>query len=133
MAESRTSLAGVGVAMGLILGAGLGTTAAVLLDVPTPTVTGFSAGGGLVVGAGAGRLAEANLGRDHLGVRIIGGATVFGLVVGAGIGGLTAWTADASLLRGGAIGTLVGVVHGLLLGFVLVRTLDRRRDGDVGE
>ena len=131
MAESTASLAGIGVAMGLILGAGLGTTAAVLLDVPTPTVTGFSAGGGLVVGAGAGRLAEANLGRANLGVRIIGGSTVFGLVVGTGIGALTAWTADASLLRGGGIGTVVGVVNGLLLGWVLVRTIDRRTDGDV--
>lgn len=126
MVESTASLSGIGVAMGLVFGVALGTAAAVVFDVPTATVAGYSTGGGLVVGAGAGRLAEANVAESDLDARILGGSTLFGVVVGTGIGGLTAWTVDASLLAGAAVGVFVGMAHGLLLGSVLLGTLRRR-------
>jgi len=131
MAESTQSLPGIGVVVGLVFGAALGTTTAVLLSVPTASVTGFSTGGGLVVGAGAGRLAEVNRGKANLAIRVLGGSAFFGVVIGVGIGAVAAWTADASLPTGAVIGVLVGVVHGAGVGGVLLATIRRRDTGDV--
>ena len=108
-----------GTALGLVLGAGLATTVAVLLDSNLATITGFGVGGGLVVGAFAGTLARANRGRPRYAVRVVGGTVALGLLVGAGVGLAGAWGIDGALTDGLLLGAAVGVVHGALLGSIL--------------
>lgn len=131
MSETTGSLATLGTGVGLVVGAGLGATAASLFAQPLPALTGYGTGAGLVVGAAAGRLAEANLGREHQGIRLVGGAMVLGLIVGTPTGGLVAWVADATIVPAASVGAGVGIGHGLVVGVALhLAARDRAGDGD---
>ncbi|MHB9286276.1 hypothetical protein ACKVMT_04460 [Halobacteriales archaeon Cl-PHB] len=114
------SPARAGVLAGLVLGAGLGAVAGILNGVDFALTIGYGVGGGIVVGAFAGRLVRANRGQSHLPLRIVGGAVVLGVVVGAFVGTVAAWGFDESMLKGLGVGAGLGVVHGLLLGGVLL-------------
>lgn len=128
--DDGVSLPVLGVAVGLVLGSAVGTLGALATGVAVPSLVGYGTGGGLVVGGFAGKLVAVNRGEDRFDVRAAGGGGAIGLVVGAGVGGLAAWSLDASLVAGSLAGAAAGLGHGLLVGGVLLATV-RRREGTV--
>jgi hypothetical protein len=125
--EPDESLAATGLVLGIVFGAGVATVAATLVDQSVAVTGGYGAGGGLVVGALTGRLAEANWGEERWPTRVIGGGGVVGLLVGVALGALVAWTGDADVTAGALVGGPAGLVHGLLVGGVIVAN-ERAKD-----
>jgi hypothetical protein len=118
-------LSNLGTGIGLVFGGALGLLVGVILGTDIVSPLSYGTGGGIIVGALAGRLVRANRGEDAFAVRVVGGCATVGLLVGAGVGGVSAWSVDASLTSGAAIGAGAGIVHGLVVGGLLLSTLDR--------
>lgn len=113
-------LSNLGTGIGLVFGTLLGALANVLFGTAPLSALSYGTGGGIVVGALAGRLARANTGEDDFAVRVAGGSAVVGLLVGAGVGTVGAWSVGASLGTGTAVGGVAGLGHGLVVGIVLL-------------
>jgi len=123
MDDRRPSNLGTGI--GLVFGGVVGVLVGVLLGTGLVSPLSYGTGGGIIVGALAGRLVRANSGEDDFAVRVAGGTATVGLFVGAGVGSVGAWSVDASLTTGVAIGAGAGIVHGLVVGSLLLSTLGR--------
>lgn len=127
MADERT-YGEQGVALGLVLGAGVGTTGAVLAGFDLALGAAYGTGGGIVLGALVGRLLD---GRAAAGRRPL--AWLFGPAVGGAVGGATgtlgAWSVDAPAGDGVLVGAAIGFAAGLLMGGVLHANGDAEEDG----
>jgi hypothetical protein len=125
MAGDDRSLSTLGVGIGLVLGSAVGALVGALLGIEVASLVGYGTGGGLVVGAVAGRLIEANRGEDQFQVRALGGSAAIGLLVGASVGTVGAWSLDATLLTGLGVGAGAGLLHGFVVAAILLATLRR--------
>jgi hypothetical protein len=117
MDDRRISNLGTG--LGLVFGTAVGALASILTGEIVPSVS-YGLGGGIIVGALAGRLIRANTGEDQFRVRAVGGSATVGLFVGAAVGAVGAWTVDVSAGTGAAVGAAVGLFHGLVVGALLL-------------
>lgn len=118
--DAEESLPGTGLVVGIVLGAAVGAVAALLVDQSLALAAGYGAGGGLVVGGLTGQLADANRGQDEWVTRVVGGGAALGLLVGVALGALVAWVQSDTVAGGMVVGGPAGLVHGLLVGVVLV-------------
>ncbi|WP_302080412.1 hypothetical protein [Salinibaculum rarum] len=123
MDDRRASNLGTG--LGLVFGGAIGMLVGLVVGTDLVSPLSYGTGGGIIVGALAGRLVRANRGEDDFAVRVAGGCATVGLFVGAGVGSVGAWAVDASLTMGAAIGAGAGIGHGLAVGSLLLSTLDR--------
>ncbi|WP_255149075.1 hypothetical protein [Halorarius halobius] len=120
-----------GAGAGIPLGAGIGATAAVVagLSGELALVAGFGVVGGLLVGGLAGGYADENRGDDGWELRLLAVAVLFSLLVGGVLGALTAWTVDAAVPVGYAVGSAAGGLFGLLLSGVLLAAARSEESG----
>jgi hypothetical protein len=122
MDDRRISNLGTGV--GLVFGTLVGAPASILTGEVLSSLS-YGLGGGIIVGALAGRLVRANTGKSEFGVRVVGGSGTVGAVVGAGVGAVGAWSVDIPATTGTLLGSGVGLLHGLLVGVLLLVTVSR--------
>lgn len=122
-------LSNLGTGIGLVFGSALGTLVGVFSgDLVTPLSYGL--GGGIIVGALAGRLVRANTGESDFAVRVVGGSATVGLLVGVAVGSVGSWSADAATSTGALVGAGTGLVHGLLVGGLLLATARKQAEID---
>ncbi|MFB6073950.1 MAG: hypothetical protein ABEJ89_02950 [Haloarculaceae archaeon] len=129
MSSAETSLRGVGVAVGVPLAAAVWLVAGSLAGVDGGTPIAYGAGAGVVIGAFLGTVERRSRGRDGAQARLAGAGLLVGGAVGCVVGALDAWSRDAAMLDGAALGVITGAVVGVLLAGVMLSVERRVLDG----
>lgn len=132
-----STLRNYGAGIGIPLGAGIASTAAVVTgqSADLALVAGYGVSGGLLTGAFVGQFAERYDSAEDWSSRVLGVSVLVGLLVGSALGLLIAWSLDAVLLNGATVGAVAGVALGVLLGGILLssaRRGEKPAQGDPG-
>lgn len=117
-----TTLEQYGTGGGIPIGAGISGIAAMITGLQSEfaVLAGFGAAGGLVIGGFAGRFADANLDQTNWQYRLVGFTLFVSIVVGALLGGLSAWMVDLSLTTGLFAGGATGGVFSIFMSVILI-------------
>jgi len=117
-----TTVEQYGTGGGIPIGAGIGGTAAMVTGLQSEfaVLAGFGVAGGLVVGGFAGRFTDANLNQENWQYRVVGFTLFVSIVVGAFLGGLSAWMVDRSLTTGLFSGGATGGVFSIFMIVILI-------------
>ena len=117
-----TTVEQYGTGGGIPIGAGIGGTAAMITGLQSEfaVLAGFGAAGGLVIGGFAGRFTDANLNQENWQYRMVVFTLFVSIVVGAVLGGLSAWMVDRSLTTGLFAGGATGGVFSIFMSAILI-------------